>query len=224
MCNRMRALLLAVLLSISGSQAAFAQDAATPQGLQQQILSKLVGTISVKAHPIFSEGRLSGCELEYNAITRDYAYRQGAFIRVSGSIALLSTSTNPVATLKVLLSDFEPRTMAFTSFIPASAYYIDGNTTTKGAILASTPSDTGGLFIVFRVTPTYETIARGLGEGRVTIAFARTKGGLDIVVPIETFVVNTTDDGERSRSKKMAKDFLDCGETILKQFIARHQR
>jgi hypothetical protein len=84
--------------------------------------------------------------------------------------------------------------------------------------LSSKPSDTGGLFVVFRLSPTFETIARGLTEGRVTIAFARRKGGLDIVLPIETLVVDTTDNGERSRSGKMTSDFLDCSKRILKQF------
>ncbi len=58
-------------------------------------------------------------------MAQDTTYKQGAFIKVAGTIGLMSAVSGQVgATLKVLVHDVEPRTMSFTPSAPVSAYYI----------------------------------------------------------------------------------------------------
>ena len=57
--------------------------------------------------PIFSEGKLSGCELVFNVLARDYAYRQGGLIKAPGQSACsarrhqsrASKSCSPISSL-----------------------------------------------------------------------------------------------------------------------------
>ena len=60
----------------------------------------------------------------------------------------------------------------------------------------------------------------GLERSKVTIAFARGRGGIDIQLPIDTAVVDTKPDGQRTRSPKAAMDFLQCNKELLDNMMA----
>ena len=49
----------------------------------------------------------------------------------------------------------------------------------------------------------------------MTIAFARIKDGGDVVVPIDTNVVDTAPNGQRKYSNQIAPEFLKCAQTLL---------
>jgi hypothetical protein len=186
----------------------------------RQSLSTLLGTVSVEAKPMFSDGRLLGCGLEYTAVAQDHVYRRGGFIKVAGTIGLMASRGELGVTLKVLVLDVDPRKMSFTPSAPASAYYIAGGKTTKDAIVANIPSDTpGAIFVIFKLEPVGEIVMRGVREGRITIAFARQKGGMDIVLPIDTRVSDTNPNGERLYSSKIKEVFFECTESLIDQTI-----
>ena len=215
----MRILVLAVALFCATSQAV-AQDAASIERLTRESLLKLVGTFSVQAHSRFANGQLSGCTIEYNVMAQDVIYKQGSFMKVNGSFGLMAARGQVAVVLKVLVNDVDTRTMSATPNAPATAYFIGDNRTTKSAIIDSYPGDTpGAILAVFKLDPTVSVILKGLEKNKVVIAFARKKGGTDIVMPVDTSVVDTRKNGERIHSPKPAKEFLDCSRVLLQQVI-----
>src|SRR5262245_19943881 len=101
---------------------------------------------------------------------------------------------------------------------PASAYFVAGNTTTKNAIVGSIPSDEPGtIFVVSHVGATFPVFSKGLADGKVTIAFGRKKDSGDVVVAIDTNVVDTAPNGQRKYSDQISTDFLKCALTLLEQ-------
>ena len=181
-------------------------------------LDSLLGTIGVTANPAYADGKLTGCHLEFTALVRDWTYRNGAFLRVGGSIGILTTNNKPGVTLKVIVHERDPSSGQFAPMPPASAYFVSGAKTTKSTLAGSYPSDTpGGLFSVFQLDPAGEMIMSGVTDGKITFAFARKLGGMDILVPIETDVADIRSDGTRVRSPKIVDAFLGCVLPLLEQ-------
>ena len=158
--------------------------------------------------------------IQYTIWPRIGAYKQGGFIRVDGSLGIMSVQGKIAVALKVLLHDIDPRLVKLTPSSPTSAYFVSGVTTTKGAMVGSYPSDVpGAIFVVFQMEPTIKIIFQGLTDNHIAIAFARQKGGMDIGVAIDTSVVSTAGNGERTRSPKAKLDFFKCSKALLQQTI-----
>jgi len=194
-----------------------------PQGgaAQDGSLNSMLGTLDVEAKSHFADGQLNGCLVEFNLMARDWLYKQGAYITVGGLFGVMSTQGNLATVLKVVLHDLDPRTMSPTPSQPASAYFVSGNSTSKNAVVETYRSDTpGGIFVVFKMDPTFSVIAEGVSKGTgVRIAFAREDASTDIRVLIDTSVVKTEANGQRTRSPQPKTDFLDCTQTLLRQTV-----
>lgn len=209
------ALLFAVL--VGGPTAA--QDRGVMDRLTRDNLKSMLGTISVEAQPNFAGGRLDGCSIRFNVLAQDWAYKQGAYIKVSGSFGLMSARQGGVVVvLEVIVHDIEASTMNATPSAPASAYFVSGDTTTKDTIVGSYPPDVpGAIFVVSQLEPTFSIIVHGLSADKIAIAFARNKGGPDVPVLIDTSVAETAANGKRTHSPKAAMDFADCAKTLMQQ-------
>jgi hypothetical protein len=202
------ALLVTTLLVLTGPTLA--------QGLE-----RMLGTLHAEAQPIFADGRLDGCTVVYDALAKDFAYKQGGYITVHGSFGLMSAKGNVAITLKVIVHDTDPRLNSLTPSPPASAYFVSGTKTTKSAVVGQYPSDTpGGIFVVLRPETVLPILMEGIGAHKITIAFARTQGGMDIQLPIDTSVAETKANGERIHSPKAATDFLECSQELLNSLLA----
>ena len=183
---------------------------ATPIG---QAFNPLVGTLSTKAEPSFRGGELVGCTLVYAALAKDFTYKQGALIAIRGSFGLVAESRNVGVTLKVVVGDIDPDT---TQRKPTTAYLVSGNGTSKDALISAASSDTdGGFSAIFKAEQTLEMLLQGISDGKVTVALARTVGGTDMNVSIETDVVETASDGKRTRSPEPAISFLECSNSLM---------
>ena len=211
------ALLFAVL--VGGPTAA--QDRGVMDRLTRDNLKSMLGTISVEAQPNFAGGRLDGCSIRFNVLAQDWAYKQGAYIKVSGSFGLMSARQGGVVVvLEVIVHDIEASTMNATPSAPASAYFVSGDTTTKDTIVGSYPPDVpGAIFVVSQLEPTFSIIVHGLSADKIAIAFARNKGGPDVPVLIDTSVAETAANGKRTHSPKAAMDFADCAKTLMQQAV-----
>jgi len=176
----------------------------------------MLGTTSVEAQAHFVDGRLNGCIITFNALAQDHIYKQGSYIAISGSFGLVGGNGKPLAvSLKVVLHDLNPVTMTLTPSPPATAYFVSGYTTTKDEVVLSEKSDTpGALFTIFKAEQTLKVLVEGLAQDKVIIAFTRNLGGTDIQVPIDTSVVATSANGERTRSPKATMDFSKCAEQL----------
>jgi hypothetical protein len=183
------------------------------------MMRTMIGTVKVRATPTFAGGELNGCTLEYAALAQDWAYRQGSYFKVVGSFGVMTGGPSKTmgVVLKVVLLDFDPRTMEFVAgAAPASAYFVSGDSTTRNAVVGEVPSDTpGGIFVILKTDPTFKVMLDGLNRDKVPVAFARRKGGSDIRIDIDTTVVETGDDGKRVRSPKISLDFLSCVKSLL---------
>jgi hypothetical protein len=191
-------------------------DAAIMDQLRRESLTSLAGTISVEVTPNFRGGQLYGCSIGFKALTQDWIYKQGAFIFVSGGFGVWNVQGKLATYLKVTLHDIDPRSGQYIPSLPASAYFVAGNTTTKNAIVQSSPSDLPGtIFVVSHLEPPFSLFVRGLTENKVTIAFARSKGGGDIPLAIDTSVVDTAPNGQRKYSDQIGLNFLNCAKTLV---------
>jgi len=169
--------------------------------------------LSTKAEPTFRDGELVGCTLRYTALAKDFIYKQGAFIAIRGSFGLVAEHGNVGVTLKVVVQDIDPDTAQPK---PTTAYLVSGNGTSKDALIAAASSDTdGGYSAIFKAEQTLEMLLQGISGDKVTVAFARTVGGTDMKVNIETDVVETANDGKRTRSTEPAISFLDCSNSLM---------
>jgi hypothetical protein len=194
---------------------AYAQDAATVERLTREAYQRLLGTVSVEANPIMADGRLNGCSMVFVLLARDFVYRRGEFIKIDGSFGAMRGGNRIAASLKVVLHDIDIRTNRLAPSAPASAYFTSGTRTSRDAFVANSPSDTpGAIFVVFDL-PALEMIMDSVLAGRVGLAFARKKGGMDVQVTIETNVVDMNSNGMRTRSQKPSADFLECVQELI---------
>jgi hypothetical protein len=86
-------------------------------------LRSQVGTLYTTASPQFAEGKLYGCIIEFANIAQDWAYKQGRFIRVGGSLGIMATSGKYGVTLKVILYDVDANDLRMTPSVPSSAFF-----------------------------------------------------------------------------------------------------
>lgn len=182
-------------------------------------LAKMVGTLDVTVQPVMSEGKLSGCTFVFNALYRDYIYRQGGFLRVTGNIGLMSLKGSLGSTLKVVVHELnlERPDLGLIPSPPNRAYLQGADFETNlSSVVDSYSSDTpGALFSVFQFSPTFEMVMDGLQRNQIVIMFNSMGGSTDIRLPIELDVVDFKDDGSRIRSNKAKEEFLACGQALI---------
>src|SRR5262245_6280786 len=95
------AVIAAVLLPAM-VQVGAAQNSAALDHVVQDAMRPLLGTAYVEARPGFADGKLENCIIEFSVLAQDWAYKQGAYIRVGGSFGVFSAKGKMAATLKVI--------------------------------------------------------------------------------------------------------------------------
>lgn len=209
----------------AGIAFAIAAISTRPVGAQspaqvQTAMEALKGTLGVTFQPLLTRGTLTGCSLVYDVLHTDDAYRQGAYVRVSGNISIMGMQGKLGAALKVVLIDVDPATFSRSAADPGPtrAYLVgDGYTTNLSSLVSAYPSDTpGALFSVFQIDPSFEMIANALAEKKATIAFNRGDGQTDIDVPLDLAVSGLDEQYERKRSDEATVGFIDCLDALVK--------
>lgn len=195
----------ATLLVLVGSSA-HAGDAV------EQMLSQRLGSLSNQAAPVFTEGVLTGCGVTFATLVKDFTYRTGGFVRIDGSFNIMSAKNNIGILLKVVVNDFEDKTYRLVPSAPVSAFFVSGNATSRPYLIQqSLGTDTPGAIVaLYNAEQTFPMLLKAVGEGVVTVAFARKKGGTDMQVPIDLSVEDTDDNGKKTRSTKVATVFMQC--------------
>ncbi|MBY3186671.1 hypothetical protein HFO24_34335 [Rhizobium laguerreae] len=174
------------------------------------------GTLDVANTPVMTNGKLTGCQLTFDAVIRDYTYRQGAFIAVSGGVGLMNTQQTIGTTVKIVVTTLDPSGRPVPS-PPSRAYLIGANyaTTLDSLVAASASDQPGGLFSVFQAEPTMGIVLDGLKTKRLVFAFNQNNSGTDIQLPIELDVVNTAANGAQVRSDNMIEGYATCVQTLF---------
>lgn len=187
--------------------------------LLTQQLERMVGTLDVTMQPFMSGGQLNGCTLVFNALYRDYTYRNGGFLRVTGNVGLMAMGGTLGSTLKVVVLELDPKRPDL-GLVPSppSRAYIQGAdySTNLSSLVDSSESDTpGALFSVFQFSPTFQMVMEGLERNQIVVMFNSMGGSTDIRLPIELDVVDFKDDGSRVRSTKAKEEFLACNQALV---------
>lgn len=161
-----------------------------------------------------SDGALVGCTLVFTALTQDWTYRQGAFLRVDGNVGIMTLNQKIGASLKVVVNEMDVRfsPMRALPSAPSRAYLIARDMSTSLDSLATiVPSDTpGALFSVFNPSPSLEIISEGIEFSEIVIAFNQRKGRTDIRLPLALDVKDFRADGSRVRSIETVEKFSIC--------------
>ncbi|THK38628.1 hypothetical protein EHS39_08960 [Ensifer sp. MPMI2T] len=185
-------------------------------------LARLEGTLNVQAQPHMNEGKIIGCQYVFDALMRDWSYRQGGYIKVSGSVAIMGLGGKIGTTVKVVVNEIDPATMTTTPSAPSRVYLIGSDFRTNvDTLVSSTESDVpGGRFSVYQMSPTTEMILEAMQNNRLTVAFNRRDGKTDLQLPVELDVLSTDDNGKRTRSERNGSAFAQCMSVVLKEVDA----
>jgi hypothetical protein len=186
--------------------------------------SSVFGTHWVKFQPTTVEGRLNGCSLTYLSVQADRVYKNGDPVIVNGGIWLSATEKSIGLMLKVGLKDFSRPTSKFER--PNFAYLKGKNQNTAAATISSGPGDEGYSLFVYNITDVaVQSVYSDLLSGEASIAFNRQPGGMDVVVPLDLFVVDsqyTTDyKVKREVSNSTITGFSECSMKLLENLRNR---
>lgn len=182
--------------------------------------ASFAGTHSVTFQPVQAAGTLIGCSLVYRAVQFDHAYLEGKPVIAIGNIGLHQTGGKMGFTLKVGVKPLAGNS-PFVS--PTFAYLQTKNTSTAKVKQTGQEVEKGFLYVVYSFSePTVQQVIDEMIEsGKVTLAFNRTLNGMDVLVPIDLDVIDTTYPGDNSiarvRSKETMNDFLVCYKKLLDQ-------
>jgi hypothetical protein len=201
------------VLGVFALSLCLAGTAAAPNGQFADVLESRVGMVGASAKPGFAGGKLNSCAVEFTFLARDWAYRQGGFIIVNGTYGFMAAKGALAVVLKVVVHDIDDRTMSRTPTAPTSAYLLaqDKLSNNVNELVSGTPSDTpGGYFAIFKPEKSVEIVL----EEKVVVAFARKKGGSDILIEIDTTVADVDANGRVKRSPQTQIDFANCASRL----------
>ena len=187
------------------------------------LLESRLGTLSAEAAPLFVQGSLFGCTIDYAVLATDGVYRGGGYMFVSGSLGFVVGQRGVAVTLKVVVRDIDLSTGQLTLGNVRAAYLVGADyQTTEGTRILNSPSDVpGSLFSMFALDPAFDIVTGGLAADNITIAFTREGGDTGVLVTVEPSVESTSRDGRRTRSSRTTEAFLDCSKRLVESDMPR---
>lgn len=185
-------------------------------------LSPIVGTVQVEFQPVQSQGTTEGCTLVYRVIGQDHAYRKGGLVSLAGNIAIWSNKqrNNIVLALKIgIIDSIDPKA---TPARPFFAYLQTPHGTTAKSMVDQNNSEPGFRLFIYQLNGDTVNVYEDVLKGEpVMIGFNRKKDGLDVLVPLDLHIVDTSLSREgsmiRRQSVEMLVDFSMCASDVIKQ-------
>lgn len=200
---------------------------ATP--IQALDLSPVVGTVQVQFQPVQSQGTTEGCMLVYRVIGHDHAYRKGGLVILTGSITFLSTKQrdNIMLALKIgIIDSLDPKAPPA---IPFFAYLQTPHGTTAKSKVGQNDSEPGFRLFVYQLNDDAVNVYEDILNGEpVTIGFNRKMNGLDVLVPLDLRVVDSSLSRDGSVTRRQSDEMLDhfslCSQELTKQVRRQIER
>ncbi|UVT15094.1 MAG: hypothetical protein H8K04_14885 [Nitrospira sp.] len=193
-------------------------------------LSTLVGTIGVQFQSVQAGGKRQGCSLVFSVVGQDQAYRRGAFVALVGNITFWANQDQTAAVVSFKLGT----SMAPHADAEAEAPYFaylqtpHGTTATSKFLQYEAPDTPGTRIFAYALDDKVLSVLKDIVDGaQVTIGFNRTKDGLDVLVPLDLSVAETTPSGtgfSRRHSKEMVSQFASCNAEVAKQIARQPNR
>lgn len=189
---------------------------------QAQDLSSLVGTLEVTFAPMQVAGIRTACTLVYKVIGPDHAYRQGKLITLAGNIAFAYVESSRSLGLSLKITTIEILDRNAKPEAPFFAYIqTPRGTTARSKIARADGESPGSRFFVYQFdTSTMDVLADILKGEPVTIGFNRQKGGLDVLVPLDLQVVESTVSESgfvHRRSNETLLQFSSCVQELVER-------
>jgi hypothetical protein len=211
---------IALLFALIQAQPALSAEDRKARGLEgnaaRDFLVSRKGTIETKAKSQFADGALVSCMIQFTALAQDSIYRGGQPVKIGGLFGIMNPQNKLGIVLKLTVNDIDPDTLKEIPATPDSAYLISGLNSSKQYLIAKQPPNVpGDIFVIFNIDGALEIVSDALNNKNITIAFNREPRGLDVQVPIDLTVEETTDTGDRKRSPKTIKEFLSCASELL---------
>ena len=159
----------------------------------------------------------------YRAVYKDYATRKGNLVTIVGNIAYVRNKqrSNITLSLKIgMVDSLDPKGKPEPPFF---AYLQTPHGTTAGSKAIQFDSDTPGFrnFVYQFDGDTLKVYEDILSGAPVTIGFNRRKGGLDVLVPLDLKVADSTIAADSSFKRRRSDDMLDqfsvCGLEVTNQ-------
>ncbi len=189
-----------------------AHSQTSDKDIMDDMMQKIAGTQRVYTQPLMMSGKLTGCQYVFEGMLRDYTYRAGQFIKVDGSIGIMTVQGKLASTVKVVVNEITPPSLSFKPSPPTRAYLIGADFRTNlASLVAASESDTpGALFAIYQLSPTFEILAASLKTKKLSVAFNSRGGATDITMPLDLEVATTDKDGNRTRNSVAIEDFGTC--------------
>jgi len=195
--------------------------------LSLDYMRSLEGTVSTTAQRLTVAGQLRGCTVEYRSIIVDQRYRRGGISVVVGSITMLLIEGQGQAQrqigigLKVVVKDATVRrgdpNPQFVDSRPHFAYLEtpSGHNNASSSVGSGDTDPPGGIYMMFPLDESFAEVYRAMLQGTIIVAFNRTKGGVDLKVPIDLRVVDLSETGQRVRSQQTIEKFAECSKALI---------
>ncbi len=185
----------------------------------EESLSKEEGTVKLMAFENTLESRRVGCGYEFTLLTRDWVYKQGAGVILTGSISSVYEEGmgKPALVLKVLGSDlkFDPTgSRELTAFKIEYSYVRVDDITSAGEEYAKSETEEKGFLSAFNKY--FDEVLEGLWQNKLQIAYRRHPGGMEVVTkPIEF----SKDESELAELTKGKACFQSEAESLCRRGI-----
>lgn len=190
---------------------------AQPEAEIDALTQKMAGTYFTAAHTESVDGKLTGCGLEFAALTRDFSTKKGAPVKLSGSFYLRPLPQKGLAYMVKLGGiDFQPVEAAFA---PANIFVRSATGNAPKNALPLKSDNPNYALIVGAFDDDVTSILTSIVEKKeFVVGFNRKKGQLDVVATIDLTVTDTKFiDGEalRVRSGKPLDEFMACNSRLI---------
>jgi hypothetical protein len=164
------------IAALSSAHASAQSDANTPVKLTLGFYAEHTG------------GALASCNITFDAVTRDYAYRAGRPVLLDGSIGLMAKDGKLFFVSKVVPSDAAmgaDGAPILTTFTPPLIYYSFKGVSTIGQELRSFRCDAGGVCAAYKLDRLMQPFMESIDfAGGFEVAYEREAGALDVTTSI----------------------------------------
>jgi hypothetical protein len=154
------------------------------------------------------------------AVQYDDAYPDGKPVVIVGNIGINQFGANVILTLKVGVKNL----VGNGTIIRPNFAYLQTKSYSTAKVKQSARNGNGGfrLYVYSLFDPTVINLyGEIIDSGKVTVAFNRKKGGMDVLVPIDLSVSDAeSPDGDkvvRKRSNEAVSNFVTCSATLTNQ-------
>ena len=177
-------------------------------------------TISTDLNPVFVNGKLRGCSIEFEVGRNDPEYSKGKLVDIQGSLSLLAfDAQSPYFLLKLAVTEAGQSAPQ----APTDAYLLHGYATNRADFvkrLAGEAGQTpGSAMFFFRSGKSTQKAALDdvILNRTLTFGYAMQSGGLNAVVPVDLRIrqVDFNDADKSQIDDKLVGEWSNCAVSLL---------